>query len=286
MLEILRGQLVDTGPAEFAAGKGDLCHLGMSDQRLAHLFAEAGHHVQHARRKTCHLGQTRQFQRRGRGIFRRLQHKGVARRQSGSQLVHRQQQRRIPRGDRNADPQRLIAGEGEGEGIGLIDGKDSAFHLVGQTAEVMEILRQIAHRRRYFADQLAVVGDLDADQPVGMFGDQLAKAAQQLAPRAGGHHRPWAAAKGGVGSGDGGFGIGGTAARDRRPSLAVPGVDRLKALAPDRFDSLATDEHPIGFHGPAPHIVPACASRAISVSSRPSSPPNTAALSAPSPRPV
>ena len=245
MLEVARSRLVDVAPAALAAREGDLRDLGMLDQRCAHLGAEARHHIQDAWREASHVRETSQFDGGGRRELRRLENECVAGREAGCQLVHREQQRRVPRRDRNTDAERLVARVVER--VGLVDRQHSAFDLVRQSAEVAEILGQVAHLRAHLRDQLAVVAHFNPREPFRVALDQVRQAEHEQAASACRQLRPRAVQRL-VCRLDRAFRVGLLCARHRCPHLAGVRVGRLKRLPVNSVHGLAVDEHVIGLY--------------------------------------
>ena len=148
VFDAARGQFVDVLAGAVAAGEGDLGDVGMRDQRLADFVAEAGDDVDDAGRETGFLKQLAERERGDGRIFGWLPHDCVARGQSGRELPGGQQERRVPWRDGGDHAQRLFAREIED--AGFIDGDDAAFDLVGESAEIVEPLRDVVELRRAF----------------------------------------------------------------------------------------------------------------------------------------
>jgi len=97
----------------------------------------------------------------------------------GDLLVREQQQRRIPGGDRNAYAKRFATREVER--LLLVDRNEGALDLVGEAAEIIVVLRNVAKLAELFCNQLAVIGDFDARELFRVARDQIAEAGQQPA---------------------------------------------------------------------------------------------------------
>ena len=224
--QMFGGGFVNSDAARLTAGKGDLCHIRMVNQRHANLQRHPGDGIDHACRKTRLGEQLHKFQGRGGGVFRRLDHHGIARCQQGRELPCQQQKRRVPRHNRGNHPQWLMPGKGEH--IGLVDRQHSAFDLVGQPAEITKPLGDIAQLGGHFRQQFAVVTGFNGGQTIRMDEDQIGETVQQFAARRGGQTSPIARFEGSFRGShrrvDLILAIGG----DQRPRLAREGIEGFK----------------------------------------------------------
>ena len=218
----------------------------MVDQLGADLGAEAGDHVEDAVGNAGFLGQRREFQRAGRGEFRRLDDDGATGGKRRGAFPGHEQQRRIPGRERRDDADRLM--RGVGKGVRLVDRHQAAFELVDEAAEIPPPLRMIAQLAQHLGHQLAVVAHLDLGETLGIGGDEVAELAHRLAARGRRHLRPRAAPHRLIGGFHGLVGIGLGAARNLRPGFAAIGIDRIEPLAIGGIDILAVDVELIGFH--------------------------------------
>ena len=121
---------------------------------------------------------------------------------------------------------------------GLVDRDHAAFDLIGETAEVVEPLRDVFQLRPHLRDELPVVGSLDLGEPFGFRRDQVGEPAQKCSARRGIQFAP-IAVESGPGSGDGAIDIGGVSARNQRPRCRRKRIDRLEPFARLRLDPLA-----------------------------------------------
>ena len=126
--QMFGGGFVNGNATRLATGKGDLGHIRMADQRHANRKRHSGDGIDHACRKARLGEQLHKFQGRGGGVFRRLDHHGIARCQQGRELPCQQQKRRVPRHNRGDHAQRFMSSKSEH--IGLVDWQHSAFDLV------------------------------------------------------------------------------------------------------------------------------------------------------------
>ncbi len=245
-LQALRRGLVDLRAGRVRTGEGDLGDAGMADQLGADLRPEAGDHVEDAVGNAGFLRQRGEFQRAGRGEFRRLDDDGATGGERGGAFPGDEQQRRIPGGQRRDDADRLM--RGVGKGLRLVDRHQAAFELVDEPAEIPPPLRMIAQLPQHLGHQLAVVAHLDLGETLRVRGDEIAELAHDLAPRGRRHLRPWAAPHRLIGGLHGLVGIGLRGARNFGPRLAAIGIDGLEPLAIGGIDILAVDVELIGFH--------------------------------------
>ena len=128
-----------------------------------------------------------------------------------SQLGGGQHQRRVPRGDRTADTQRLT--HRVVEQAAARPGDDVALDLVGEPGVVVVVLRQGRHLGAHLAEQLAVVEGLGAGQQLGVLGDQVTEPAEQASAPGLGQVAPGRVLEGRLGRADGPVDVGGAAAR-------------------------------------------------------------------------
>lgn len=113
---------------------------------------------------------------------------GAARSQRWRHFPGDQRQRRIPWRDGDHHAQRLVFGVIEN--IIARHRYDAAADLVGQNCLVIELLRNAAHLRRDFGNQLAVVVLLNGAEPFGVTLDQSRQPPQQRAACGGSQAAP------------------------------------------------------------------------------------------------
>ena len=229
MLEALRGKLVDRSPGCIRARKSDLLHQRVLDKRRTYLLAEAGDHVHHAGRETRFLDQLDEFERRSRSKFGRLQHRGAARGERGSQLPRGQQQRGVPRRDHCDDTQRLVPGEVEV--ALLVQRNHRPLDLVGQSAEVVVPLRDVIQLALHLGEQLPVVAHFDRGQFFCVAGDQVTQPVQQQSALTGSELRPRALGEGAVRGAHRAIDVVSVALRDLCPWLTRVRVVTLEPLS-------------------------------------------------------
>ena len=149
------------------------------------------------------------------------------------------------------DAERLALGVDEH--VRLVDRRHPALDLVREAAEVVEPLRDVAELRRHLGVELAVVARLDRRELLGIPGDQLAQAPQELAAGGGVHPRPGALGEGPPGGLDRGVGVLGAAARHLGPVLPRVGVGRGEPPAGRAVARAAVDDVPEA-HGGLPPL--------------------------------
>ena len=163
-----------------AAGEGDLGDARVARKRGAGGMAEARDHVEHAVGISGLRDQFGKGERRGGGMFRRLDHHRVADRERRRDRAGHHVERRVPRHDHTDHAERFA--QGEVERVGLVHRDDVALDLVGHAGEVAVVARQIGELGTHLADQLAVVAGLELGQRLGVLRDQVGEAVEQPPP--------------------------------------------------------------------------------------------------------
>ena len=231
---------VQVGPGAVRAGERDLPNQGMLDERLSRLRTEPGHHVHHTFRKSCLLDELDELQSRGGGVLGRLEDHRVAGREGRSELPRDEHQRRVPRNDSDADPERLVSGEGECRLVGADDG---AFDLVRKPGVVVIDARDVAKLRSHLAQQLSVVAHLQLAEALGVLVHEIREAAHERpAPRRM-HPAPFRRLERTLGGLHRAVRILRVAARHERPRPGGVGVVALEILSRRRLDGRAVDVH-------------------------------------------
>ena len=148
-----------------AAGEADVRNAGVARQRVAHLVAIAGDEVERASRK-AHIGrQLRHMQQAEAGVFRRLDHAGVASGQRRAHAAAKNLHRVVPRHDVAGHAMRLAPGQ-RAEAVGA--GNGLAVQLVAGAGIELEVARQRQHIGARLARGLATVALLQSGQRVAM----------------------------------------------------------------------------------------------------------------------
>ena len=160
-----------------AAGEAHLGHAA-TDQRPPHL-RRAAHDVDDPRRKPGRLKQLAELERRHRGVLGGLDDDTIARSQRRRKLVREQTHRRIPRRDQCHDPQRF-AGRVV-ERIALVERNLASPKLVGVTCEETVMACCKHHLRLRLADNLPVVGALQAAHACSVVVQQIGQLQHQPA---------------------------------------------------------------------------------------------------------
>ena len=158
------------------AGEGDLGDARIGGQRLADLDARARHDVQHAGRQQV-LDQFDDQQNGGRGLFGRLQHDAVARRQGRSDLPRRHQDREVPGNDLPHHAQRLMEMIGDRVVVQLRNAAFLRADAAGEIAEVVDSQRYVGRQR--LAHRLAIVPGLGLGDGLQVLFDPVGDAVQQ-----------------------------------------------------------------------------------------------------------
>ena len=109
----------------------------MERQRLARLFAEAGHDIEHAVRQPRLLAQLAEQQRAERRLLGRLEDDGIARDQRRPELPGRDDERIVPRHDRADDAERLLAHHRD---VVRADRRDFVEELVGELGVILDAI--------------------------------------------------------------------------------------------------------------------------------------------------
>ncbi|MNF69417.1 hypothetical protein D3C84_513000 [compost metagenome] len=224
-----------------AAGEGDLAHQRVTGQGGAGAGAVTGDHVDHARRNAGLQGQARQFENGRRGVLGRLDDHAVAGGQRRGQLDCGEVQRAVPGNDRRHYAERLE--QGVAEHIALIQRQGTALEFVGQPGGVIEEFRQVADLAAGFADQLAIVAALQLRQLLLVLGDQVAQAAQQLAPCGGAQVAPGRTFEGLLRRLDRALHVGFVGIGQLRPGFGEGRVEAVERPAGQGIDPLAVDAH-------------------------------------------
>lgn len=227
-------------PAVSEPVKAILAMSGWLTRGGAHVLARAAHDVHDARRETRQLEELGECDGGSAGELGRLDDEGVAGGQARRQLPRQEQQRRVPCGDGGHHAQGFPSREDEL--VRLVYRQDGAFDLVRQPRVVVVPLGDGLQLDPHFAEQLAVVPDLDLGKPVRIFGDQISHSAQQRPAGGGGHLRPLGRMECGLGGGDGGVDIALVAVRHFAPVLVLVGVEAGHPTAGGRRRHSSSDE--------------------------------------------
>ena len=234
--DVLAGVLHDQLAGRGLAGEGDLGDAIARGKRLAGFEAEPVHHVEDT------LGQQvadeiHQPHDRGRGLFGRLEHDGVAGGQSRCDLPHGHQDREVPRDDLAHDTQGLVEVIGDGVVIELRQRAFLGAQNAGEVAEVVDGQGDIGSQG--LPHRLAVVPGLDDGDRLEVLLHAVGDLEQDVATIAGGHTSPRGCR--GVRGVEGKFDVLGSASGDLAERLAVHGGHVLEVLALDGGDTRATD---------------------------------------------
>ena len=155
------------------------CQLGdtfAGGQRLARLFAETLHHVQHPGREQI-ADQLQQQSNTQRRLFRRLEHHAVTRRQGRGQLPRGHQQREVPRDNLPDHPQRFMEMIGHRGFVNLGGASLLSAQAAGEVAKMIHRQRQVGIQG--FADRFPIVPALRHRQIFQMLFNTIGDLQQQ-----------------------------------------------------------------------------------------------------------
>ena len=180
-LQAARGGLIDLCACRIRSREGDLRHARVRNQLGADLGPEAGDHVEDAIGNAGLFCQSGEFQRAGRGEFRRLDDDGATGGKRRGAFPGDEQKRRVPGRERCNHADRLIGRVGEG--LRLVDRHKAAFELVDEPAEIPPPFRMVAQLAQHLRHELAVVAHLDLGETLRVRGDEIAELSHRLAAR-------------------------------------------------------------------------------------------------------
>ncbi len=210
-----------------AAGEADVVDAFVPRERVAHLMAVARHDVEGAGRKADLGRQLRHADQRQAGVFGRLHHARVARRQGAAHAAPEDLHRVVPRDDVAGNAVRLAPGE---DAVAVLVGDGLAVQLVAGAGVELEVAHQRQRVGARLLDGLAAVALLDERQFVDVLGDLLRELVEQAAAVGGAHLVPdtvEAVARGA----HGGVDVGRVAALDFVEGLAVGRIDDRQGAA-------------------------------------------------------
>ena len=166
-------------PVCAAADEGDTSHAGIGDERVSHVVAHSGDHVDHARREDVDeivdQGQDRQG-----GELARLQHDGVARDQRRRYLRDGEHERMVEGDDASGHSERLA--QRVVQSI-VSDRNRLASGHQGKAGEVPHLGSRDANIIAHLPDGAAVVGCVDGGQFIPPPLDDVGQPQQGLRPR-------------------------------------------------------------------------------------------------------
>lgn len=177
-------------------------------------------------------------QTRQRGLLGGLDDNGVTGGNGRADLPGPHEQREVPGDDLTADTDGLVAGVGEGLGVGV---NGLTGDLVGPATVVAQAASGSGDVALGHGDGLAVVQSLNSGQGLDVALEQVRQLGEHAATVRGGHAAP-GTLEGGASGLDGNVDIllGGLV--DGGDDLLVGGVDGLEGLALDTLDELVVDE--------------------------------------------
>ena len=141
-----------------AAGEADVVDARVARQRVADLVAVAGDDVERAGRKAGLGRQLRHADQRQAGVFGRLDHADVARRQRAADAAPEDLHRVVPRDDVAGDAVRLAPGE---DAVAVLVGNGFAVQLVAGAGIELEVAHQRQRIGAGLLDRLAAVALLE-----------------------------------------------------------------------------------------------------------------------------
>ena len=245
LLDGARGQPQDLLPGARLARERDLADTRMRREGRAGDRAGPGDDVHDTRREPGLQAQLTEPERRERRPRRRLEDRGIARRQRGCQLPGGHHQREVP-GHDEADHADGLAQRQVQARLGDRDGL--AVVLVRGPAVVLEHARCRADLPTGAADGLAHVARLELGQLLRVVADERREPQQGLAAPDRGP-RPPLALECGLGRRDRPVHILRGARRDVRDDLAMSRLDDLERRAVGGLGRSAADGHVQGRHG-------------------------------------
>ena len=236
-----RGSLRHQAAGGGRAGERDVVDVRVCRQRRACFMAEAGNDVERPGRQPDCGGQFGELEQREAGVFRRLDHAGIAGGERGAHRAPEDLHRVVPRDDVAGHAMRLANGH---DGVAALVGQGFAVQLVAGACVVLEVAREGDGIGACLLHRLAGVAAFQQRQFVGVVGDGL----RQL------HHQPAAfqcgkaspgpipAVIGGARCLDGSLDIGGVAACQVGEDTAVGRVDHRNGAAGGRRGPAVVDE--------------------------------------------
>ena len=234
--DVFGGAFHDVRADRGRAGEGDLGDALAGGQGFAGFFAEALHHVQHARWQQV----ADQFHQHGdaqRGLLGRLEHHAVTGGQGRGEFPGGHQDREVPRNDLPDHAQRFMDVIGHGVAVDLGGAAFLGADATGEVAEMVGGQRDVGVEG--FAHGFAVVPGFGDCQQFQVLFDAVGDFQQHQRARLGGRGAPGIG--GGVGSVQGLFDVFGRGAREFGNRLAIHWRGIGEVLTFDRRDELAAD---------------------------------------------
>ena len=234
--DVFSGAFHDVRADRGRAGEGDLGDALAGGQGFAGFFAEALHHVQHARRQQV-ADQLHQHGNAQRGLFGRLEHHAVTGGEGRGEFPGGHQDREVPRDDLPDHAQRFMEVIGRGVFIDFSGATFLCTDATGVVAEVVDGQRDVGVKG--FTHGFAVVPGFSDGQQFEVLFDAVGDFQQRQGAVL---HRGLAPGIGGcVGSVQRLFDVFGAGAGEFGNRLAIHGRGGGEVLTVDRCDELTAD---------------------------------------------
>ena len=172
------------------AGEREMMDARMRGQRGARVFAQACDEIERAVRQSRLLGDAREGEGREAGFLRRLQHRGIARRQRANHGAADDLHRIIPRHDMAGDAMRFAQGV---DGVVREIGNGLAMQLVRRTGIEFQIARQRHGIGARLLQRLADIARFHVRERIHLFGNERTHLCEDAAALGGGCFAPCAA---------------------------------------------------------------------------------------------
>ena len=230
--------LQDHAADDGRSSEGNLVNVHVRRDGRAGDTAKAGDHVDDTSREASLDDELARVQRGERRLLSGFHHDGVTRRHGRANLPRPHEKRKVPGDDLAADTNGLVAGVGQGLGVGV---DDLAVHLVRPAAIVSQARRRVGDVTHGHGERLAVVQGLNTSQQLGVLLEEVGQLGQHAAAVRRGDLGPGAVESlaGGL---DGDVDILLRGLVDGADGLFVVRVDGLEGLAVERLDELVVDE--------------------------------------------
>lgn len=242
LLEVALGSGLEDGTADGGGtGEGDLVNVHVAGDGSTSDTTETGDNVDHTRGEASLLDELAGVQTGKRGLLSGLEDDGVTGGDGGGDLPSPHEEGEVPGDNLTADTNGLVAGVGEGLGVGV---NGLTVDLVGPAGVVTDAAQGVGQVDLGHGEGLAVVESLNGGQSINVALNQVGQLVQETTTVGRGNPSPFAL-KGLAGGGHGDVDILLVGLVDGGDNLLVGGVDSLEGLALGALDVFVVDE-PVG----------------------------------------
>lgn len=242
LLEVALGSGLEDGTADGGGtGERNLVNVHVAGDGSTSDTTETGDDVDHTSGEASLLDELTGVQTGEGGLLSGLEDNGVTRRNGGGDLPRPHEEGEVPRDDLTADTNGLVAGVGEGLGVGV---NRLTVDLVGPAGVVTDTAQSVGQVDLGHGEGLAVVEGLNGGDRVNVALNQVGQLVQETATVGGGNPTPFALV-GLAGSGHSNVDILLVGLVDGSDDLLVGGVNGLEGLALGTLDIFIVDE-PVG----------------------------------------